>query len=87
MSELRLHDDNCPALLNPPGSGTCTCPSGQFELHQLVEKNGGDYLMPGRIVSIYRTYHSKRVRFVVESTSEDTRGLQHIMNATQLRAR
>jgi hypothetical protein len=80
----RLHDDLCPAQLNPPGSGECRCAPGQLWLLQEVEKHTGEYRYPGVIVAVFRTTRG-RIRFVVESTSAGTEGMLHIFNAEQLR--
>lgn len=49
-----------------------------------VMKVSGDYIFPGRIVTIFKKVDDETVRVVVESTSEDTRGMLHVFNPSQL---
>ncbi len=55
----------------------------KFPLWAPVQKCKGDYKFPGVIVASFCTT-AGNVRYVVESTSDGTRGCLHIFNEDQL---
>lgn len=54
-----------------------------LKLYDRVEKVSG-YKFPGVIVSVFQTIAGE-TRYVVECTSEGTRGILHIYNGSQLK--